>query len=220
MKKILIIAIAMAAVSCTSKEEKVAKLIEREMFETLVDFSSYEPIETNIEVLKNDLYGDTVIFDNYKPLMDKMDEGIKYLNEFNLNLDLSEIYSSTRFYFASSKIKFKRYISNADESWEKAKKAINTVDSIVNVMQSRKLDSLQYGWVVTHKFRCKDSDGKSKIKEETFFINEKCNKIIRRAFFSYEFYKNEINNVFNDSVLIKKQLDDSEWKNFKKKVGC
>ena len=37
-------------VGCQSREEKAAELIKQEMFKTLYDFESYEPIETKIDL--------------------------------------------------------------------------------------------------------------------------------------------------------------------------
>ncbi len=35
--------------ACTSREEKVAETIKNEMFKTLYDFESYQPVETKID---------------------------------------------------------------------------------------------------------------------------------------------------------------------------
>ena len=55
---------AMMVSACASREEKVAEKIKNEMFKNLYDFESYQPIETKIDTLKRDKYGDTLIYDN------------------------------------------------------------------------------------------------------------------------------------------------------------
>ena len=50
MRKILsFLFVFLLLCSCQSREEKVAELIKQEMFKTLYDFESYEPIETKID---------------------------------------------------------------------------------------------------------------------------------------------------------------------------
>lgn len=47
-----------------SREKKVAETIKADPFKTLYDFDSYQPVETKIDTLKNNRYGDTLMFDN------------------------------------------------------------------------------------------------------------------------------------------------------------
>ena len=65
MKKMLIV-LFMAALllSCKSQTDKALKLIDREMFKTLHDYSSYEPIETSVDSAFTSIYRDTVVI-NY-----------------------------------------------------------------------------------------------------------------------------------------------------------
>lgn len=51
-------------ISCMSREKKVAETIKADPFKTLYDFDSYQPVETKIDTLKNNRYGDTLMFDN------------------------------------------------------------------------------------------------------------------------------------------------------------
>ena len=46
---------------CQSREEKALATIRESMNKTLDDFKSYEPIETKIDSLKHDRYGDTLL---------------------------------------------------------------------------------------------------------------------------------------------------------------
>ena len=65
MKKMIsycIIAImAYSICGCQSREEKALATIRESMNKTLDDIKSYEPIETKIDSLKYDRYGDTLL---------------------------------------------------------------------------------------------------------------------------------------------------------------
>lgn len=51
MKQIIIMALAgiFILTGCKSKEEKALEAIKDEMFKTLYDFESYQPVETKID---------------------------------------------------------------------------------------------------------------------------------------------------------------------------
>ena len=62
MRKILsFLFVFLLLCSCQSREEKVAELIKQEMFKTLYDFESYEPIETKIDSAFTSIYTDSII---------------------------------------------------------------------------------------------------------------------------------------------------------------
>lgn len=61
MKKILFLAtVVLVMTGCKSREEKAAELIKQEMFKTLYDFESYEPIEIKIDSAFTSIYTDTL----------------------------------------------------------------------------------------------------------------------------------------------------------------
>ena len=78
MKKILfLMAITIMLVGCQSREEKAAELIKQEMFKTLYDFESYEPIETKIDSAFTSIYSDTLALlyaNKVKDMFDELDE--------------------------------------------------------------------------------------------------------------------------------------------------
>lgn len=65
MKKLIyycfIAIIVFSIYGCQSREEKALATIREEMNKTLDDIKSYEPIETKIDSLKHDRYGDTLL---------------------------------------------------------------------------------------------------------------------------------------------------------------
>ncbi|HOD62354.1 MAG TPA: hypothetical protein PKG96_09675 [Bacilli bacterium] len=75
---LFLVFIILTLVSCQSKEEKAAKLIKEEMYKTLYDFSSYEPIETTIDSAFTSIYRDSTIL-VYAYLMN---EALEKANEY------------------------------------------------------------------------------------------------------------------------------------------
>ena len=93
----LIAGIILAALfisACTSREEKVAETIKNEMFKNLYDFESYQPIETKIDTLRRDKYGDTLIYDNIMLIKAASDEFDKAKGNFDEQKEICEIYKN------------------------------------------------------------------------------------------------------------------------------
>ena len=63
MKQIIIMALAgiFILTGCKSKEEKALEAIKDEMFKTLYDFESYQPVETKIDSAFLSIYTDSTI---------------------------------------------------------------------------------------------------------------------------------------------------------------
>ena len=56
------------------------------------------------------------------------------------------------------------------------------IDSLKTEIRTKEkeCDNNQYGWFVTHKFRCKTKGGNSTIGTYYYFMDNDCEKIIRR----------------------------------------
>ena len=101
--------------ACTSREEQVAETIKENMFKTLYDFDSYQPIETKIDTLKSDIYGDTLVYDHAmlaKALFDEYRECEKEIKEQESIID---IYTPTAYSSESSDKKYKEAIDKCKE---------------------------------------------------------------------------------------------------------
>ena len=63
MKKIIFITLSAIFVlsGCKSKEDKALEVIKNQMFQTLYDFESYQPIETKIDSAFLSIYTDSAI---------------------------------------------------------------------------------------------------------------------------------------------------------------
>ncbi len=195
---------AMMVSACASREEKVAETIKNEMFKNLYDFESYQPIETKIDTLKRDKYGDTLIYDNVLLLAVANDAFKKAKNSFDEQHNIAEIYVPS--YYSSSSSDNKFY-----EARDKMKAALDEMNSYAEIMDSllidiktkeKKCDNKQYGWFVTHKFRCKTKGGASTIGTYYYFMDNDCEKIFRtfdEDDFSLEQYHNWIDEALEES---------------------
>ncbi len=216
----LIAGIILAALfisACTSREEKVAETIKNEMFKNLYDFESYQPIETKIDTLRRDKYGDTLIYDNIMLIKAASDEFDKAKGNFDEQKEICEIYMPT--YYSSSTSDKKFYAAR-----DKAKDAYNDMTFYLGIMDSltidiktkvKDCDNNQYGWFVTHKFRCKTKGGNSTIGTYYYFMDKDCERIIRRFDedeMSLEQYHHWIDNALevSDDEGTKEKSDSKE----------
>lgn len=176
----LLLSITMLS-ACSSKEENAAETIKSEMFKTLYDFNSYEPIETKFDSLKKDRYGDTLIFSKIMMIKFAMDDFDKSKEEFDKARETAEIYRPT---YSPSSYSSKKYI-DAQEVMNKCYKEMNDYLAIMDSLYitvkeiEKKCDGKFYGWFVTHKFRCKTKGGNPTIGTYYYFMDKDCKKIYR-----------------------------------------
>ena len=206
---------AMMISACTSREEKVAETIKSEMFKNLYDFESYQPIETKIDTLKRDKYGDTLIYDNVLLIAAATNEFANAKSDFDEQHNIAEIYVPS--YYSSSSSDKKFYAAR-----DKMKAALDDMTFYANIVDSiqadikiieKKCDKKPYGWFVTHKFRCKTKGGNSTIGTYYYFMDNDCERIIRtfdEDDMSIEQYHNWIDEALEES-------DDQETKDKDKK---
>lgn len=176
------ILVALLISACTSREEKVAETIKSEMFKTLYDFESYQPIETKIDTLRHDMYGDTLIYDNVMLLdaaSDKFDEA---KGNFDEQKEIAEIYMPTYYSSSTSDKKFYAARDKAEEAYKDMTIYLGIMDSLAADIRTKEkeCDNNQYGWFVTHKFRCKTKGGNSTIGTYYYFMDKDCERIMRK----------------------------------------
>lgn len=213
----LILAVIMIS-ACTSREEKVAETIKNEMFKNLYDFESYQPIETKIDTLRRDKYGDTLIYDNVMLATAARDEFNKSKQLFDEQNEIAEIYTPS--YYSSSSSDKKFYAAR-----DKMKEALDDMTFYATILDSlqkeikikeKECDNKQYGWFVTHKFRCKTKGGNSTIGTYYYFMDNDCKRIIRRFDedeLSLEQYHNWIDEALeDDNENETKEKDDNKEK--------
>lgn len=182
MKKILLscLILIIGLTSCKSNEEKALDLIDKEMFKTLFDYDSYEPIETIVKEGTSSIYTDSLIR-NYairaEVVKDLFYESKKKAEDA---LEYADIYSGG--YSYSSNRKFNNYINeakqeraNMDKYLEKWGAYEDSIKLHVTNFQPQPI-----GWEVTHKFRCKSKGGNSLIGNYVYLVDSKFTQIMDR----------------------------------------
>ena len=180
MKKIIFITLSAIFVlsGCKSKEDKALEVIKNQMFQTLYDFESYQPIETKIDSAFLSIYTDSAIIRHgyiINELLEKVNKAFDEINEYKNSMEIwSDSYSSygiKKFYEAKEK---------DGEKIEEAKlysKMINAESDTIKLL-AQNITPDFYGWKVAHKFRCKTKGGNSEIGNYIYYFDKKIKNII------------------------------------------
>jgi hypothetical protein len=158
-------------IACTSKEEKAAKLIKNEMYKTLYDFASYEPIETKIDSAFTSVYTDTTIAVYVYLASDYLEKANEFLKEMKDNRSTMEIWSDSYSSYGYSKYKNAKneYETNLAKTKDYLSK-INIISDTIKVMANN-IPHKFCGWSATHKFRCKNKGGNFDIGNNLYIIS-------------------------------------------------
>ena len=179
MKKILLLLACVCLLSCQSKEEKISELIKEEMFKTLYDFASYEPIETSkIDSAFSTIYQDSIIRSKAVIIIASLKLSKEYLKECEEHYQTIEIWRDSYTDRARNKV---------NEAREKLSKLIVNVENALKVGKDAQLgireESKNFapqfiGWSVTHKFRCKTKGGAYDLANYQYIFSPELDKIL------------------------------------------
>jgi hypothetical protein len=193
--------ILLIVVSCQSKEEKAAKLIKEDMYRTLYDFSSYEPIETKVDSAFTTIYHDSIILGYAylsKEYLEKVNESLDKTKEAQSSM---EIWSNS--YSSFGEYKYKNARNEFNTSLEKAKEYMSEIKVLQNSIKKRTTEfkTTFYGWQAKHKFRCKTKGGNFDLANYIYVFDPKFKKIIYSE------------NVDDEKLVKMKNLIDESLKN-------
>jgi hypothetical protein len=167
--------IGLSLVGCVSKTQKAEELIKKELFKTLYDYESYEPIETVLEeasasyVYDSNVYviGDEMAFlkESIDLLREKANENaeeFKYLSGYKLEIAKEKQYRllDTCYYLSMM------WYDKIDD----LKHLCGQIDTTVVI-----------GWKATHKFRCKSKDGTPNIVDKIFVFNRDIKNVLYKS---------------------------------------
>ncbi|WP_026946161.1 hypothetical protein [Algoriphagus marincola] len=180
MRKIFLPLIAiLLAIGCKSKEEKANELINAELFKTLYDYESYQPIETIIDSAFTTIYRDSTIL-NYAI---KASASFKLTNEYLQKTqnakEIMEIwvtsYSSSygRRKYQEANEEFNEYLNLAEKTIEITTAYRDSIREAVEFFQSEFI-----GWEAKHKFRCKTKGGNPDIADYVYIFDPEMKEII------------------------------------------
>ena len=165
------------AASCNSQESRIQKAIGAELAATLFDYDSYQPIETQIDSLYSDRYGDTLVYDKVHVIKDLLyyfnqavQEHQQAQNEFD---SLSRAKAEPREVLEAG--------TKANEWQIQSTQYLDSLRTNIHKLAdvAKDLKGDFYGWRVTHTFKCKRHDGNEAVATYIFFMSEDGKKIYR-----------------------------------------
>ncbi len=201
---ILTICITMM-VACSSKDKKIADIIKITVTQTLHNPDSYQPIETKIDSLIHNRYGDTLAFDNVmkafeaKENFDNASAGFYEKRDIIQSLLDSSNPSSHLAEIKEEKAKLDKYLMVMDSN-------ATLIKSLSKELQENEnsYDNKLSGWRVTHTFSYKAKDGDSKNCTYVLFMDETFSRVIR--------YLDEDNITYDSYVEAVDKLLKNEFK--------
>lgn len=200
MKKILSsFLVSLLLFSCQNREEKAAELIKQEMFKTLYDFESYEPIETKIDSAFTSIYTDSIIKSYAYIARAFLDDVEENLDKIKDDRNTMEIWSDS--YSSLGRSKYNEALKNYGERLDKTKRYMEVVN---NYMDSIKIISSNfkpefYGWKASHKFRCKNKGGNFDLGNYIYVFDKKMNSIIYKEDIDDD-SNNKIRNIIDEAI--------------------
>ncbi|WP_288370350.1 hypothetical protein [uncultured Algoriphagus sp.] len=181
MKKsvLSLLSILLILVGCKSKEEKANELINQELFKTLYDYESYQPIETIIDSAFTSIYRDSIILDYAIKATASFKLTNEYLQKTQNAQDIMKIwvsgYSTSygRQKYLEASEEFDEYIKLAETSIEITQAYKDSIKSAAEFFQKEFI-----GWEAKHKFRCKTKGGMPDIADYVYIIDPTMKEII------------------------------------------
>lgn len=159
--------------SCKSDQQKALELIDKYMFDSLYDYSSYEVISTEIDSAFTTIYQDSII-QNYALTIKILKEKAKeYSRDYDHAKDLMDIYSggyslSWSKYYTDAKRALDNY-TFCIESWNDASDSIK--------YYSNNFIPQHIGWNAKHRFRTKSKGGNFAIGNYNFIMDDSFKEI-------------------------------------------
>lgn len=213
MKKMIsycIIAImAYSIYGCQSREEKALATIRESMNNTLDDITSYEPIETKIDSLKYDRYGDTLLVNIILRMKLTEEMIVDFEKDYKEAKKQFDIWDDPRMYNFSSFAYNKR--KKAYEDMQMASVGLGVLEKTLQeyldtllILDKEHSDEL-YGWRVSHKYRFRTKDGTPTLNHLIYYMDKKCEKIMYKMSgnesedFSWQKYVNYVDHFYNEA---------------------
>lgn len=174
MKRIVIhvtlaVTMVLGIVGCTSDEEKMLKLVRADLVAEIPSLENYTPLESTIEVAKNDYIYDSVIMEKgiiMAVVKDAIDSIIDELHDLSQSSYYSDLRLQTMMTGLNMCYLWHREWSAALDTVRLLAKNIDTTEVV--------------GWRVTQRFKYNDSDGNPITIKTIHIINKELNRIIYR----------------------------------------
>jgi hypothetical protein len=181
MKKTITLLFILIITSCASKEEKIQKIIEGDLFKTLYDFKSYEPIETKID----SAYLENYMIPEVMPLAFEcskhFDRFSEYIDEARKEQKTMEIWRSSRSSFGyENYMEAYNKMGLAVDKFQTERVKINELYSEIRKLTGKhNFDKPEFiGWKAVHRFRAKTKGGHANIGTYLYIIDKEFKEII------------------------------------------
>lgn len=171
--------ISLLLFSCQSREEKAEELIKQDMFKTLYDFESYEPIETRIDSAFTSIYNDTLALlyaNTIKILFENLNDK---KTEYKSDKRSMEIWANSSsslgvYEFNEAKRRVDEYIERVDDTFKETDETYMKIRD-----RNKKIGHSFIGWEAKHKFRCKTRGGNFDIGNYLYVFDKDIKHILR-----------------------------------------
>lgn len=165
-----------------SNEQKAEELIREDLSKTLLDFNSYEPVETTIMEAYETPYNHTECHNIALVAAKHLEKAEDYSKEVEKAIDHMNIWGAPTSYSSSySDRQYYKYKEQAKENLEKLEEELSFIRTAGYALQDtiKNLDSAKIiGWEVKHRFRCKTRGGSSTIADYRYVMDKKFKTII------------------------------------------
>ena len=195
---IVLFVIAIALTSCMTNEQKADRLIRDDLSKILLDFSSYEPVETVVIEAYDVVSNNAMCLELASDVHDSFEEIKEYSEDAEKEREYMDIWGPPTQYTSSySDRQYYKHRKEASDLYEKVKEETDILHTIVNELQDSIATSSPeelIGWDVTHRFRCRNGGGNMTLATYRYIIDKNFKNILYR--------NNEENDAKARSMLI------------------
>lgn len=202
MKKtsLLLLIILPIFFSCVDKDKKAKKLIQKDLFESIYDYSSYKPIKTEkVDSAFSSPLTDSVILLNAAELIQLDEKREGYIEKLKEATDDIKLWTESFGYYGKGM--FYKAKKSGDENLELLNKNLHESDSLEGVLmkQISSFTPIFIGYKTVHNFRAKSRGGIYGIYTIEYIFDKKIDKIIRK--------ENLTPNDFEDDVTPRQKVE-------------
>lgn len=175
----LFIVIAILFTACKSKEDKAQEVIKTELFKTLDDYSSYEPIETKVDSFFTSIYDDPRISDwgaMFGIMLRNAEKSSEQLKSAEVDMKIWQ--GSSSLFGLNKYADAHREYNRIKEEGQSFLKIMGELSDSIKVKKGTLSIHEFIGWKVNHKFRSKNKEGNFVISDQIYIFDKEMKEII------------------------------------------
>lgn len=179
IKAFLLCTLMCSLVGCKSNEQRANELIKDYMFKHLHDFSSYEPVETQVDTAYNIPINNAQVFQLAKDAVEHKEKADEYQGEAEYANRKKNIWSDS--YSSYGRQQYKEAFEEQKEQTKNYTAEMlavaNDLTEMYQIISGLNQDEV-LGWSVVHSFRCKNRGGNTSLSEYLFIVDKKFETIL------------------------------------------